>query len=239
MKTIISSAKDLGCITNIEVINQFVSLTGRHVIDAGCGDMAISRQLAENGASVLAIDPDSIQAELNRKTLPLENIEFVETGAEKIPVEAATIDGVFFSYSLHHIPQAIYPKVFGEVLRVLKPDGFLFVIEPVACPLNDVMKLFHNEDRERAAAWQALEELAVRSFDSAEAVTYHSFAQYESFEQFAGHFASRSFNSLYTEADVRRPEVKAAFERLGKPDYRFQSPKQVMVLQRPVEINGR
>ena len=96
-----------------------------------------------------------------------------------------------------------------------------------------VMKLFHNEDRERAAAWQALEELAKTAFHSAEAVTYHSFAQYESFEQFAQRFASRSFNSLYTEADVRRPEVEAAFERLGGPDYRFQSPKQVMILKGP------
>lgn len=233
MKRIISSAKDLGCITNIEVINQFVSLAGRHVIDAGCGDMTISRQLAENGANVLAIDPDPVQAELNRAALPIQNIEFAETGADSIPVEARTIDGVFFSYSLHHIPQAIYPQVFGEVLRVLKPDGFLFVIEPMDCPWNDVMKLFHNEDREREAAWSALEELAVTSFTSAQAVTYHSFAQYESFDQFAKHFASRSFNSLYTEADVRRPEVEAAFDRLGRPDYRFQSPKQVMILKGP------
>jgi ubiquinone/menaquinone biosynthesis C-methylase UbiE len=229
---------DLGCITNIEVVNRYVSLPGRLVIDAGCGDMVMSRQFADCGASVLAIDPDPIQAELNRKSGPIENIEFMETGADRISVESQSVDGVFFCYSLHHIPQEIYPQVFEEVLRVLKPDGFLFVIEPMDCPFNDVMKLFHNEDRERAAAWQALEELAVTSFNSAEVVTYHSFAQYESFEHFAMRLASRSFNSLYTEADVRRPEVREAFERIGKPDYLFQSPKQVMILKGPL-ASGR
>ena len=36
---------------------------------------------------------------------------------------------------------------------------------------------------------------------------------------------------IYTEADVRRAEVKEAFQQLGGPDYRFKSPKQVMVLK--------
>ena len=54
---------------------------------------------------------------------------------------------------------------------------------------------FTMKTAERAAAWQALEDLAA-SFQSAEAVTYHSFAQYESFEHFAKQFAGRSFNGL-------------------------------------------
>ena len=54
--------RDLGCITNIEVINQFVSLDGQLVIDAGCGDLGFTRLLAEQGARVLAIDPDPVQA---------------------------------------------------------------------------------------------------------------------------------------------------------------------------------
>jgi ubiquinone/menaquinone biosynthesis C-methylase UbiE len=222
---------DLGCTTNDEVIRQFVSLEGQRVIDAGCGDMAFTRQLVDLGASVLAIDPDPVQAKLHRDADPLSNVEFVETGADKLPADACTVDGIFFSYSLHHIPKDIYSLVFGEVLRVLKPDGFLYVIEPTECPLNDVMKLFHNEDADRAAAWRALEQLAISAFHSAQVVTYHSYRQFDSYEDFARHFSSRSFNTIYTEADVRRPEVEEAFERLGKPDYRFKSPKQVMVLQ--------
>jgi ubiquinone/menaquinone biosynthesis C-methylase UbiE len=193
--------------------------------------MKFSRPLVEHGARVLAIDPDPVQAKLNRESEPTPNLEFVETGAEKLPSQDNSVDGIFFSYSLHHIPAERYPQVFGEVTRVLKPDGFLFVIEPMDCPLNEVMKLFHNEDQERAAAWQAMHELAVPAFESAQVVSYHSFSQYESWDDFASQYASKSFNTLYTEADVRQPKVKEAFERLGGPDYRFQSPKQVMFLQ--------
>jgi len=200
------------------------------VIDAGCGGLTFTRQLLDEGARVLAIDPDPVQAELNRRADPIARLEFIETGADQIPVATGTVDGVFFAYSLHHIPTEIYQQVFVEVKRVLKPDGFLYVIEPIECPLNDVMKLFHDEDLERAAAWQALEDLAIPEFNSVEVVTYHSFSEYDSFDQFAEHFGSRSFNTLYTEADVRRPEVESAFERLGGSDHRFMSPKQVMFL---------
>jgi ubiquinone/menaquinone biosynthesis C-methylase UbiE len=222
---------DLGCQTNIDVINRHVSLRGRFVIDAGCGAMAFTRQLVEQGARVLAVDPDPVQAELNRATMPIDNLEFVETGAEQLPVAAGSVDGVFFAYSLHHIPAQLFPQVFSEVIRVLAPNGFLYVIEPLACPWNDVMKLFHNEDRERMIAWQALETLAVPAFQSAQVVKYHNFSQYESWEEFVRQFVNRSFNTIYTEADVRRLEVKEAFERLGGPEHRFMSPKQVMILQ--------
>ena len=87
--------------TNLEVINHFVSLDGKFVIDAGCGSMTFTRLLLELGARVLAIDPDPVQAKLNRAAEPLANLEFVESGAELLPVESRSVDGVFFSYSLH------------------------------------------------------------------------------------------------------------------------------------------
>ena len=187
---------DLGCTTSIEVITDCLSLGNKRVIDAGCGSMAFARPLLEHGAHVLGIDPDPIQAALNRAPL--------------------------------------YPAVFSEAFRVLRPDGFLCVIEPMACPLNDVMKLFHDEDRERQEAQQALREFAVPAFKTVQIFTYHSFTQYASFEKFAEHFSDRSFNDLYDADDLQRPEVRLAFERLGQPDYRFQSPKQAMILQQPV-----
>ena len=226
-----AAMKDLGCTTNLDVIKRFVSLDGCSVIDAGCGGLTFTRLLVELGARVLAIDPDPVQAKLNRQSDPIERLEFAETGADQLPVEAGTADGVFFAYSLHHIPAALYPQVFAEVSRVLKPEGFLYVIEPMDCPFNKVMRLFHDEDRERIAAWQAMELQAAPAFKSVETVTYHSFTQYDSFEHFADRLSSRSFNTLYSEADVRQPKVKEAFEKLGGPDHRFISPKQVMFLQ--------
>lgn len=235
MVNALEAIKDFGCITSIEVIKKYVSLSGKLVVDAGCGDMTFTRPLVEAGARALAIDPDPIQAERNRAAEPIANLEFVESSAENIPQNDNSIDGIFFSYSLHHIPAELYPKVFAEVFRVLKRDGFLFVIEPADCPLNQVMKLFHDEDKERAAAQQALVDLAVPKFNIAEQFTYHSFSNYESFEKFADHFSSRTFNNIYTETDVRRDEVREAFERHGRPDYRFQSAKLTWFFQQQKE----
>lgn len=223
--------KDLGEINSIDVIEQLVSLEGKFLIDAGCGSMDFTRPLAERGARVLAIDPDPIQAQINRTMEPIANLEFVETGAQKMPVEDHSVDGIFFSYSLHHVPIGDYSQVFAEVIRVLRNDGFLCVIEPTTSPLNEVMKLFHDEDIERAAAQQALVDLAIPKFHSAEKFGYHGFTQYESFDQYAKHYASRSFNTLYSDEDVYADAVREAFEFHGKPDYRFKSPKTMMFLK--------
>lgn len=223
--------KDLGLISNIEVIQQFVSIEGKSVVDIGCGDMTVSRLLAENGAFVLAIDPDPVQAEKNRVAGPISSVRFEECGADSIPATDDSVDGVFFSYSLHHIPAELYEQVFAEVIRVLKPDGFLYVIEPTDCPLNQVMMLFHNEESERAEAQGALSEIAKPRFQTAEEAVYHSMRQFDDFDDFANHYSSRSFNSLYSEDDVRSEKVRELFEHHGTPEYSFVAPKRVMVLK--------
>ena len=227
----LTEVRKIGRITNAEVIQQFLSLDGKHVLDAGCGNLGFTRELTRLGASVLAIDPDAVQAKLNREAGPLENIEFVETGADKIPCGDGAVDGVFFAYSLHHVPRELYRQVFTEVFRVLKPGGFLYVIEPTDCPLNEVMRHFHNEDVERSAAQDALREFAIPRFESCEIVSYFNWTTYDSFEDYARQFTSKSFNELYSESDVRRPIVEETFERLGAPDYRFEAHKQVMCLK--------
>jgi len=85
--------KDIGEKTNQSVLEELVSLDGKYVLDAGCGGLAFTKILVELGAIVLAIDPDSVQAELNRAA-PVAGIEFVETGAESIPAEDHSLDGV-------------------------------------------------------------------------------------------------------------------------------------------------
>ncbi len=226
---------DLGRATNIEVIERKLSLLGKRVIDIGCGGMALSQALAKTADQVLAVDPDPVQAKLNRSAKLLANVDFRETDATQLPAESDSLDGAFFAYSLHHIPAKFFRSVFAETFRVLKSGGFLYVIEPMPGAWNDVMKLFHNEDRERAAAQAALREFAAPAFSSYEEFTYHNISQYDSFEAYADQFASRSFNSTYSSEDVRSSEVRETFERLGAPDYRFKSPKRVMYLKNLIQ----
>jgi ubiquinone/menaquinone biosynthesis C-methylase UbiE len=223
--------RDLGATTSIDVVNDLVSLDGLTVLDVGCGDMTFTRLLAEHGAHATGVDPDRHQAERNRAADPAPNLTFEEAGATALPAADGSVDGVFFSFSLHHVPAETYPATFAEVRRVLKPEGFLCVIEPADCPLNEVMKLFHDESVVRAAAQQALRAHAVPAFTEHATFRYVSEVAFESFDAFATQYGAKKFNTDYTEADIRRPEVEAAFERLGAPDYRFESPKLMMWLR--------
>lgn len=219
--------EDLGERSNLDVLNELLDLPGKSVLDAGCGDMGFSKCIAEAGANVLAIDPDTRQAALNVKQPRTPNLRFVEAGAEKLPVEDSSLDGIFFIYSLHHVPAEMYAQVFSEVFRALKPSGFLHVIEPTGCPLNDIMMLFHDEEAERQAAQTALAQYAVPRFEEVKSVKYHAARQFENFEHFAREFSGRTFNPGYTEADVRARPVQDLFERTGAPEYRFEAPKLV------------
>ena len=104
--------ENLGFQNNIDVLRQLVDLRDKTVVDVGCGAMDFSQVLVTLGARVIAIDPDPVQAEKNRQLGPLEMIEFHESGAESIPAANGSLDGVFFSYSLHHIPETLYPASF-------------------------------------------------------------------------------------------------------------------------------
>lgn len=226
---------ELGVLSHLDVIDRFLEVKERFVIDAGCGNMHLSKALAERGASVLAIDPDPLQAEKNRKAEVIANVGFAETGADALPVEDKSIDGILFSYSLHHVPAELYESVFAEVLRVLKPDAFCYVMEPVAAgELNEVMRLFHDEVQVRDAAQRALEAHAMPHFASVDVIEYSTRVKYDSWEHFANRYAGKTFNANYTEADVRAEHVRERFMELGEPtQFEFNSPVRVTWLRSP------
>jgi len=226
---------NLGISTHLDVIDQFLNVKDTFVIDAGCGAMHMSKALAERGATVLAIDPDEIQAEKNRNAEVIPHVGFTETGADSLPVEDNSIDGLLFCYSLHHVPAELYEQVFNEALRVLKPTGYFYAIEPVAAgTLNDVMKLFHDEAEVRAEAQAALDNFGVPNFEQVDVITYNTTYTYSSWDEFASKYASKTFNADYTEEQIRADHVKETFLKLGEPTgFKFDSPVKVTWLRNP------
>ena len=223
--------------TNLDVMDSLLKPANLFLIDAGCGDMSLTRELSKRGANVLAIDPDPIQAEKNRALSTIPNVGFAETGADELPVEDSSIDGILFSYSLHHVPEALYPAVFREALRVLKPDGFLYVLEPVAGgDLYDVMSMFHDETQVRAQAQEALKRYANPAFEQVQTFSWYREAKYTGWEEFANHYAGLSYNASYTEEQIRAPDVQHRFESLGRAtNYRFEVPMLLTFLQNPTK----
>lgn len=240
MQTNISiNTQTLGVLTDLEVIDQCLQPDGQFLIDAGCGNMHLSKALAKRGANVLAIDPDPIQAEKNRSADIVANVGFAETGADQIPVENQSVHGVLFPYSLHHVPATLYEAVFAEVLRVLKPEGFVYIMEPVASgDLNEVMRLFHDEGPVREAAQSAIETLAIPQFSQVDVIEYSTSNTFDSWEQFAASCAGKSFNTNYTEAQVRADNVRDKFLEVGAhKNFEFESPMRVTWLRKPVNAS--
>lgn len=229
------SFEKLGIDTNVEVLRRQLQLDGKQVVDIGCGSMTFSKIVAGQGAEVLAIDPDPRQAEINRGLADRPSgIVFVEAGADTIPASDNQMDGVFFSYSLHHIDAGLYDEVFKEVDRVIHDEGFVYVIEPIGGPLNDVMKLFHDEEQERAAAWRALEVYSA-NFKQISAFEYHSIVKFADWDAFVASYGNRSFNPNYTREDVCNAEVRKAFEANAtrtEEGFQFPSYKRAVCMKR-------
>ncbi len=227
---------DLGVSSDLDVIDQFLQPNDQFLIDAGCGNMHLSKALANRGAHVLAIDPDPIQAAKNNAAEITPNVGFAETGADQIPVESQSVDGVLFPYSLHHVPQELHEAVFAECLRILRPDGFVYIMEPVASgELNEVMQLFHDERQVRDAAQRAIDAFGVPNFSQADVIEYSNKVSYDSWDSFAARYAGKSFNTHYTEEQVRAEPVREKFIEVGEHrDFQFESPMRVTWLRSPV-----
>lgn len=160
-----------------------------HIIELGCGAAQLSRQLLARypACEVSGLDVDELQHAKNLR-YPQRRLTFVQAGAQAIPFEAGRFDLALMLKSLHHVPLDQLSQALAEVHRVLRPKGLLYVSEPVfAGALNEVMRLFHDEEAVRAAALRAVQD-AVSSGGAWEQVTeiffdmpvhYRDFAEFE------------------------------------------------------------
>lgn len=118
-------------------------LRGKRVLDVGCGPGFYSRFLARRGARVLGLDPASLFIEKAIEQNAQEKLEVeyrlgeVGSGAVLEDLPAESFDLVILQDTLlfYFVPYDERGpndrgKVLGELKRVLKEDGSLFVIEP-------------------------------------------------------------------------------------------------------------
>lgn len=106
---------------------------GDHVLDIGAGPGRFTIELAKLGATVVVGDLSPVQLELNRDKVREAGYEQAVMARELMdivdlsPIADATFDAVVcyggpLSYVFNRADQAI-----GELLRVTKPNGFLFL----------------------------------------------------------------------------------------------------------------
>lgn len=165
---------------------------------------------------------------------PQPGLRFVAGGAQAIPFADASFDLALMLKSLHHVPMPLLAQALGELARVLRPRGHLYVSEPVyAGPLNDVIRLFNDEAVVRAAAQAALD-AALRDGDW-EQVAERRFEMPVAFTDFAD-FEQRMMRPTFADHridDAKLAAVRAVFEpHVGADGARFTRPMHVRLLRK-------
>lgn len=219
----------------LDLLATLVPLAGQRLIELGCGAAQLSRALLSRHptSQVMALEVDDRQHAKNLAA-PQQGLQFVAAGAEAIPAPDAEFDLALMLKSLHHVPMPAMASALQEVARVLRPGGHLYVSEPVyAGALNELIRLFNDEGRVRAAAQAALDE-ALRS-GPWQQVAEHRFEMPAHFKDFAD-FERRLMRPTFADHridDAMLARVGAAFSpHLGTDGAHFTRPMLVRLLRR-------
>ena len=183
----LSKLKDKVC-KESDIFEEILTLDGKNILELGCGKAQMTRLIATNGHDrrVMATEVDEIQHAKNTLIEDLPNTIFLIAGSEDIPFGDDSFDVIFMFKSLHHVPVELMDEALREVKRVLKPGGMVYISEPIfEGDFNEVLRLFHDEEKVRAAAYQAIK----KSVDEQDLRLIEEFAfntqmVFKSFEEF-------------------------------------------------------
>ncbi len=219
--------------SNKHVLLGLLALAGKRVIDVGCGDGALVRLMAGQGARVTGVECSAAQLAAARRAEPAADETYVGGVAETLPFPDGCADVVVFFNSLHHVPVDHQPEAVAEAARVLAPEGRLYVAEPLAeGPHFEMMRPVHDETVERARAYAALKEAAGGPLAEVTELVYVNAAFHRDFDSFRTRMLR--VNPEKTDDFARVEEVlRAGFETLGEradDGWAFEQPMRVNLL---------
>jgi SAM-dependent methyltransferase len=113
----------------LSVLQQWVP-RGGSVLDLGCGPGWSSLFLARAGWDVVGVDISERMIDIARERAAQENVPvtFEIADLEELDLERRNFDGAMIFDALHHCPR--YDLVLQRACALLKPGGFLLVMEP-------------------------------------------------------------------------------------------------------------
>lgn len=217
------------------VLNRLVPLAAQDIIELGCGAARLARELLARypATRVTGLEVDAIQHARNLAA-PAERLRFIAAGAQAIPLPDAQFDLALMLKSLHHVPQSIMDQALAEVHRVLRPGGHLYVSEPVfAGALNEITRLFNDEQAVRAAAQAALDRaLATGAWAQVAERRFDMPAHFADFAAFERRMLDVTFAERHLDGELRE-RVRARFEpHMGPGGAHFQRPMHVRLLRK-------
>ncbi len=112
------------------LIQHLENLSGKHLLDIGCGGGILAEELAAMGFSVTGIDPSDKSIVVAKKHAKKNNlhIDYRIGYGNRLPFENETFEVVACCDVLEHIHD--WDAVIGEIARVLKHNG-IFVFDTI------------------------------------------------------------------------------------------------------------
>lgn len=221
-----------------DIYNALLSLDDRNIVELGCGAAELTRKIACGGKNrtVMALEVDAIQHAKNLQIQDLPNVRFELGGAQAIPAAGDSVDIVFMFKSLHHVPVDQMAQSLKEIRRVLKPGGYAYISEPVfAGDFNEVLRLFHDEEAVRTAAFSALKS-AVDSgeLELVKELFFNSSVEFADFAE----FEQRVLQVTHTEHQLSETlyrQVQESFtEKVAFNGGQFTVPIRIDLLRKPI-----
>ena len=221
----------------MQLVNDVLPSNAR-VLELGCGKAEKTRAIAQGGKAdfILALEVDQLQHAKNLQVTDLPKVRFAQGGAEDIPAEDASFDIVMMFKSLHHVPLADLDRALDEIRRVLKPGGLAYLSEPIfAGEYNEIMRLFHDEEVVRKAAFDAVTRVVEQGrLSLVRQIFFKAPVRIRDFAQFDRGVLNVTHTS-HTLSPQLREQVREKFESHMTPEGAFfQVPMRVDLLRKDV-----
>jgi SAM-dependent methyltransferase len=206
--------------TDVSILERLVAPAGKDVLDIGCGGGGLVRELADLGARAVGVEVSAQQLAAAIARDGASGARYLVGRAQELPIDDASVDVAVFMRTLHHVPPADLTQALREARRVLRPDGAVYVAEPLATgDLFALTSIVEDELEVREAAQLALADAALAGLDRVNTVGYAVRVCLADLAAFRARTVSVDPERAAV-FEAREAELAAAFARLGEPGER-------------------
>jgi ubiquinone/menaquinone biosynthesis C-methylase UbiE len=219
------------------VMRELLDFKGARAVDVGCGDGALVRFLAREGAEALGVECSEAQLAACRAAEPVDGERYLYGHGEALPLDDRSLDLVVYSNALHHVPVAEQEHALEEAARVLVPGGRLLVMEPLAeGDWFELTRSIEDETEVRAAAYAAIRAAIARGlFTEERELFYDAPFRYASYEAWKTHML-RVAPERADAVAARDQELAEGFAAIGEARdgaVWFEQPSRLNLLRKP------